>query len=205
MLPSQPSSAARPAPAAIRRGRSCGARRSTSTRWTTPPTSRCSATSPMRRSTITACARFFPQGRQVPGRDRRAGRQARHVRDQVHVRPDPLQQYLIEFPDGRLQALSIAWDSWPKDVGGQRWFHLYPDEDQARRHPALDQAEPELELHVRRVPLDRRASKTPTPPTTASPPASPRSAWVCEACHGRGSRHAALGAFPAELVAVRLE
>ena len=27
---------------------------------------------------------------------------------------DPLQQYLIEFPDGRLQALSIAWDSRPR-------------------------------------------------------------------------------------------
>ncbi len=40
---------------------------------------------------------------------------------------DPLQQYLIEFPDGRLQALSIAWDSRPKEQGGQRWFHLYPD------------------------------------------------------------------------------
>ncbi len=42
---------------------------------------------------------------------------------------DPLQQYLIEFPDGRIQALSIAWDSRPKDKGGQRWFHLYPDEN----------------------------------------------------------------------------
>ena len=42
---------------------------------------------------------------------------------------DPLQQYLIEFPDGRIQALSIAWDSRPKDQGGQRWFHLYPDEN----------------------------------------------------------------------------
>src|SRR5499426_444849 len=42
---------------------------------------------------------------------------------------DPLQQYLIEFPDGRLQALSIAWDSRPKDKGGQRWFHLYPNEN----------------------------------------------------------------------------
>ena len=41
---------------------------------------------------------------------------------------DPLQQYLIEFPDGRLQALSIAWDSRPKQQGGQRWFHLYPNE-----------------------------------------------------------------------------
>src|SRR5450631_1860667 len=32
---------------------------------------------------------------------------------------DPLQQYLIEFPDGRLQSLSIAWDSRPKEKGGQ--------------------------------------------------------------------------------------
>ena len=40
----------------------------------------------------------------------------------------PLQQYLIELPGGRLQALSIAWDSRPKAEGGQRWFHLYPDQ-----------------------------------------------------------------------------
>ena len=42
---------------------------------------------------------------------------------------NPLQQYLIEFPDGRIQALSIAWDSRSKEQGGQRWFHLYPDEE----------------------------------------------------------------------------
>ena len=35
----------------------------------------------------------------------------------------PLQQYLIEFDDGRLQTLPIAWD-----VQGKRWFHLYQDE-----------------------------------------------------------------------------
>lgn len=40
----------------------------------------------------------------------------------------PLQQYLIEFPGGRLQALSLAWDTRPKQQGGQLWFHLYPDE-----------------------------------------------------------------------------
>ena len=39
----------------------------------------------------------------------------------------PLQQYLIAFPDGRLQALSVAWDSRAQTDGGQRWFHLYPD------------------------------------------------------------------------------
>ncbi len=41
---------------------------------------------------------------------------------------EPLQQYLIELPGGRLQALSIAWDTRPVEQGGQRWFHLYPDE-----------------------------------------------------------------------------
>lgn len=40
----------------------------------------------------------------------------------------PLQQYLIGFPDGRYQALSVAWDARPAADGGQRWFHLYPDE-----------------------------------------------------------------------------
>ena len=41
----------------------------------------------------------------------------------------PLQQYLIDFPGGRKQALSIAWDSRPKEQGGQRWFHLYPNDN----------------------------------------------------------------------------
>lgn len=40
----------------------------------------------------------------------------------------PLQQYLIPFEDGRYQALNVTWDSRPKAEGGQRWFHLYPNE-----------------------------------------------------------------------------
>ena len=40
----------------------------------------------------------------------------------------PLQQYLVEFPDGRVQALSITWDARPASEGGQRWFHQYPKE-----------------------------------------------------------------------------
>lgn len=36
---------------------------------------------------------------------------------------DPLQQYLIEMPGGRLQPLQIAWDA-PK----KQWFHLLPKE-----------------------------------------------------------------------------
>ena len=45
----------------------------------------------------------------------------------------PLQQYLIELPDGRLQALGIAWDTRPRAQGGQRWFHLYPGQNVTHR------------------------------------------------------------------------
>src|SRR6187551_2146910 len=41
---------------------------------------------------------------------------------------EPLQQYLVELPGGRLQALSIAWDTRPQAAGGERWFHLYPND-----------------------------------------------------------------------------
>ena len=41
---------------------------------------------------------------------------------------DPLQQYLVLFPDGRRQALPWAWDSRPREKGGQRWYHLIPNE-----------------------------------------------------------------------------
>lgn len=40
----------------------------------------------------------------------------------------PLQQYLVEFPGGRMQALPFAWDSRTKEEGGQQWFHMYPQE-----------------------------------------------------------------------------
>jgi tetratricopeptide (TPR) repeat protein len=39
----------------------------------------------------------------------------------------PLQQYLVRFPGGRLQALPVAWDSRDRASGGERWFQLYPD------------------------------------------------------------------------------
>jgi len=104
---------------------------------------------------------------------------------------DPLQQYLIEFPDGRLQALSIAWDNRPKDKGGQRWFHLYPNEnirhDDVLHWTKLNQNWNFMcaECHSTGVQknynaaADRFATK-----------------WAeisvgCESCHGAGSRHVA--------------
>ncbi|WP_153913745.1 tetratricopeptide repeat protein [Shewanella sp. TC10] len=39
----------------------------------------------------------------------------------------PLQQYMVKFPDGRVQLIPLAWDSRDKKLGGQRWFNLYPN------------------------------------------------------------------------------
>jgi Flp pilus assembly protein TadD len=47
---------------------------------------------------------------------------------------DPLQQYLVEFPDGRIQVPDIGWDDRAKRDGGQRWVHLHPDEKITPKH-----------------------------------------------------------------------
>lgn len=102
---------------------------------------------------------------------------------------DPLQQYLVEFPDGRLQALSIAWDARPKDKGGQRWFHLYPDErighDDVLHWTRLNQNWNFMcaECHSTGVRKNYDAASDRF-----------RTTWAeigvgCEACHGQGSDH----------------
>ncbi|WP_408918136.1 tetratricopeptide repeat protein [Bradyrhizobium arachidis] len=101
----------------------------------------------------------------------------------------PLQQYLSEFPDGRIQALSIAWDSRPKDQGGQRWFHLYPNEeikhDDVLHWTKLNQNWNFMcaECHSTGVQKNYDATND-----------SFHTTWTeisvgCEACHGKGSRH----------------
>lgn len=42
---------------------------------------------------------------------------------------EPLQQYFLQFDDGRLQSHGAAWD-----VPGQRWFHLYDGEGVDHQH-----------------------------------------------------------------------
>ena len=103
----------------------------------------------------------------------------------------PLQQYLIELSGGRLQALSIAWDARPREAGGQRWFHLYPNQK-------IDYRD---ELHWTRRQQNWNYMCADCHSTNVRKSYDPASAhyattWseinvACEACHGPGSRHVA--------------
>jgi Flp pilus assembly protein TadD len=102
----------------------------------------------------------------------------------------PLQQYLLELPGGRYQALSVAWDSRPKKEGGQRWFHLYPRERVDHRDvlhwtkPAQNWNTQCAECHSTNLRKDYRLSQDRFHTTFSEIDVS------CEACHGPGSRHA---------------
>ncbi|MBT5556642.1 MAG: hypothetical protein HOJ80_07140, partial [Halieaceae bacterium] len=41
----------------------------------------------------------------------------------------PLQQLLLPLDKGRLNALSVAWDARKASEGGQRWYHIYENEE----------------------------------------------------------------------------
>jgi len=103
----------------------------------------------------------------------------------------PLQQYLIEFADGRIQALSISWDSRPKGQGGQRWFHLYPNEeikhDDFLHWTKLNQNWNFMcsECHSTGVQKNYDANSDRFHTTWAEISVG------CETCHGQGSRHVA--------------
>jgi Flp pilus assembly protein TadD len=105
----------------------------------------------------------------------------------------PLQQYLIAFPGGRYQALSICWDARPKRQGGQRWFHLYPDEKIAHDDP-LHWTGPYqnwnfmcAECHSTNLSKGYRPDEDRYETTWSEIDVS------CEACHGPGSEHVAWG------------
>jgi len=104
---------------------------------------------------------------------------------------EPLQQYLVEFPDGRLQTLSIAWDTRSKEQGGQRWFHLYPNEeikhDDVLHWTKLNQNWNFMcaECHSTGVRKNYDAANDRFASTWAEISVG------CETCHGQGSAHLA--------------
>jgi Tfp pilus assembly protein PilF len=103
----------------------------------------------------------------------------------------PLQQYLTELPNGYIQSLPFAWDSRPKEQGGQQWFHLYANEPifpgdalhwRSNSHNANHMC---IECHTTNF------EKKFDPITQQF-----HSTWLemgvgCESCHGPGSKHIA--------------
>lgn len=104
---------------------------------------------------------------------------------------EPLQQYLVDVGQGRLQALAVAWDTRPKAAGGQRWFHLHADEKVAkgsRLHwegAAYNWNSMCADCHSTGVEQNYRRATDSYDTKYAEIDVS------CEACHGKGSRHVA--------------
>jgi Tfp pilus assembly protein PilF len=104
---------------------------------------------------------------------------------------NPLQQYLIPFPGGRMQCLPIAWD-----VKAGRWYHLYPDQ-------ALN---PEDWLYWTNAAQNWNGMCAACHSTNLKKnynlqTATYQTTWSdinvgCEACHGPGSRHVKWAELP---------
>jgi predicted CXXCH cytochrome family protein len=95
------------------------------------------------------------------------------------------------LPGGRLQALSIAWDSRPKAQGGQRWFHLYPGQG-VKAGDTLHWTGPSQNWNF----MCAECHSTNLRKNFDSESGQFRTTWSeinvsCEACHGPGSRHVA--------------
>ena len=104
---------------------------------------------------------------------------------------NPLQQYLVPFPGGRMQCLPIAWD-----VKGKRWYHLDPDQPIAPKdwqywtNAALNWNGMCATCHSTNLKKNYNVLSD-TYQTT----------WSdinvgCEACHGPGSRHVKWAELP---------
>jgi tetratricopeptide (TPR) repeat protein len=102
---------------------------------------------------------------------------------------EPLQQYLVEFANGHLQPLPFAWDARDEEDGGQRWYHLYPDEYIGPDDPLYWTGHEQnwnymcAECHSTNVDLNYDTEHD-----------SFETTWSeinvgCEACHGPASKH----------------
>lgn len=104
----------------------------------------------------------------------------------------PLQQYLVPFPGGRLQCLTVAWD-----VPGKKWYSLYPKQ-QIRPGEWLHWTKPAMNWNTMCADCHSTAVRKRYDPQADTF----RTTWSeitvgCEACHGPGSLHEAWAQKPA--------
>lgn len=101
----------------------------------------------------------------------------------------PLQQYMVKFPQGKVQVLDIAWDSRSKEEGGQRWFSLHPDEE-IKAGDVLHWTGPNLNWNY----MCADCHSTNLKKNYSLTDKSYQTQWdsinvSCEACHGPASEH----------------
>ena len=105
----------------------------------------------------------------------------------------PLQQYLVDAGDGRLQALGAAWDARPERDGGQRWFHVYGDEQIDHNDP-LHWTGPGATWNQMCADCHSTNLRKNYDATSATYQTSFDEVSVgCEACHGPGQAHVERG------------
>jgi predicted CXXCH cytochrome family protein len=97
---------------------------------------------------------------------------------------EPLQQYLVEFPDGRIQCLTIAWDT-----EGQRWFDLYPN-DHFPHNDSMHWTGIQFNWnHMCAKCHSTNVQKNFQPETNSFATTWSEIDVGCQACHGPGSNH----------------
>lgn len=101
----------------------------------------------------------------------------------------PIEQYVVATERGKLQALSVAWDSRTKAEGGERWFHVYGPDGVAPNDPLFFTSPAQNWNHMcaecHSTWVERRYDAEADSFDTR---------WAalsvgCEACHGPGAEH----------------
>ncbi|HVX39051.1 MAG TPA: multiheme c-type cytochrome [Gemmatimonadaceae bacterium] len=109
----------------------------------------------------------------------------------------PLQQYLIALPNGRVQALLVAWDDRPAAQGGQHWFSLSPGNEASHTDPFHWTGR---EYNWNYMCADCHSTAVRKQYDAAKDAFHTRFAEInvsCEACHGPASSHASWAKYPA--------
>jgi len=101
----------------------------------------------------------------------------------------PLQQYMIKFPNGKVQVLDPTWDNRSKEEGGQRWYHIHADEN-VTAGDVLHWTGPNMNWNYMCADCHSTNLKKNYDEKTKSYHTTWSSINVsCEACHGPASQH----------------
>ncbi len=116
------------------------------------------------------------------------GPDGRITRYPVHsvVGIEPLQQYLLETEEGRLQSFDVVWDTEEN-----RWYHLYPDQV-LFANDGLHWTGPYKNWNARCAECHATGFEKNYSPITRTYASTQSEIGVgCEACHGPGEAHIA--------------